>query len=73
MDIVQFVVPGDSPTAPPKSVFATINGTADELTALLNAIECALHDGPQVVEGRSATGAALRIVIDRFGQALPKV
>ncbi len=70
MEFISFGVPGDSPTAPPKQIYMTIHGSADELQNLCAAIEQALHGGPSVIEARATNGAPIRLMVDRIGPAL---
>jgi hypothetical protein len=61
------------PGVPPKHVFGTLNGTAEELRRLAEAIDQALHGGPQVYETMLSNGVAFRLLIDRIGPAVPTV
>jgi hypothetical protein len=48
----------------------TIQGTAQDLQFLRDAIDVALNGGPGVMEGRSISGCEQRFLIDRIGPAL---
>ncbi len=67
MEFISFGVPGDTPTSPPKQIYLTIHGNAEELQALCAAIEQAIHGAPAVVDARSTNGAPIRLMVDRFG------
>lgn len=62
--------PADAPGMPPKRFYMTLNAPADELEQLMTALQQALHGSPQVVEFKSITGVATRVLIDRSGPAL---
>ena len=70
MDIVQFIVPSGNPAERPKQIFVTLNGSAEELTALAMVIDKAVHGDPQPIEVISMTGAPVRIIVDRLGPAM---
>ncbi len=71
MDVITAAVQGQ-PGAPPLKVYITINGSAQELQALIGKVEAAIYDGPQVLEVISANGVVMRMLIDRLGDALQK-
>jgi hypothetical protein len=58
--------------APPSRIFLNINGNAEEIRQLMEAMERALYNGPQAIEVRSATGAMCRVIVDRLGLPLEK-
>lgn len=63
---------GGGPNQPPKALHGTLYAEVNELTALRDAIESALHGSPAVVETHTLAGIPIRLVIDRMGPALPK-
>jgi hypothetical protein len=69
LDVMQLAAQGRA-GEPPTRVYITINGSAQEMQALMQKIEAALYDGPQALEVISANGVPCRIVVDRLGEAL---
>lgn len=63
----------DAPNLPPRQIFATINGTAQEFQAFMQAMEKAMSGGPVVLEMTASSGwCKYRIVMDRLGPATPQ-
>jgi hypothetical protein len=63
---------GSLPGQPAKALHGTLYAPVNELMALRDAIDLALHGAPTVVETQSQAGIPIRLIVDRQGPAIPK-
>jgi len=70
LEVYTHVVP--APDGRPQKVYATITAGQEELTALRDAIDHALHGQPGTsCDARTTNGMDFHISIDRLGPPLP--
>ncbi len=71
---MEFMIHGISPPGTPApnavaNIYVTMTGTAEELEKVRDAVDAAVYGGVDGVDLSSASGATIRLIIDRRGAA----